>query len=398
MSTASAYGLDESVFPCEIGQLRPEARLLLALARNDLSVPQRHVVKAFLQQYSRQLDWGYFLDQAGRHMVLPLVGRNLVKLRVAHSEDGRPMTPYQWIYTYVYEGNRRRNLALGDEYAKVLRSLNDASVRCAIRKGPVLIDQVYADPGVRRMGDLDLFLDRDSFLAFESVVTDLGYQQGQGSQNGGSVEPLSRHTKMFYSVHMSNLAPAFIKLAHRDDVETFILDPYFSLFPPRTGLSVTGEEFLARAEPVVVYGVPSRMLDRVDQVLDLCVQLHMEATTLHYIDIGKDLTILKFLDLAGTLHRLPPGRHGDLVVSAQKYGCTDSVFYALHFTSLLYPADVPEPLLAQLRPTDLTYLEEYGNFDGDRARWEASFAERLFDQRRRAKVGTSNIPGPRPVV
>lgn len=398
VSSTSGQTLDSLTFPGELEQVRPEARLLLALARVDLNVRQRESIRHFLQEHSRELDWGYFIDQAGRHMVLPLIGRNLVKLRVAHSGDGRPMTPYQWIYTYTYEGNRRRNTALGDEYAKVLRGLNDAGVPCAVRKGPILIDQVYSDFGVRRMGDLDLLLNRDSYATFQSVAADLGYQQGQASQNGESVQPLSRYTKMFYSMHLSNLAPAYIKIAHRDDVETFIVDPYFSLFPPRSGIAVPGNEFLERSRAVTVYGVASRMLDPVDQVLDLCVQLHMEATMLHYIDIGKDLTILKFLDLAGTLRLLPASSYGELTSRAQRYGCAESIFYALHFTRMLYPEDVPEVLLAENRPANLAYLEEYNTSDGGRAPWQAGFAERLFDQKLRGQAGVSTTPGPRPSV
>lgn len=126
---------------------------------------------------------------------------------------------------------------------------------------------------------------------------------------------------------------------------------------------------------------PASVLDHVDQVIDACVQLHVEATTLMYIELGKDLTILKFLDLAELLRLLPPQRWPEMLARVRQYRSVDPVFYALHHTAQLFPEAVPDALLAQVKPADRDILNRYGALDGTEHRWDRPFAERLFDPR-----------------
>jgi hypothetical protein len=379
--------------------LPPEAALLLALARLRLTAAEQDRIHGFLAERGGDLDWGLFVDQAARHGVLPLVGRNLIRHRLVHSERGRTYTPYRWIYTYVYEGNRRRNLAVGDEYAKVLRALEAADMAYAIRKGPVLTEGVYHDLGLRRIGDLDVLLHRESLPEFTAIAAGLGYQQGHLSGNAEQVVPFDRQTQLVWRVHVSQSALPLLKPAQRDDVEAFVLDPAFSLFQPSSGITADVGEFLDRAAPTTAFGEAARMLDEVDQVIDACVQLHVEATLIFYIEIGKDLTIGKFLDLVQLLGRLPAAGLETLAERVARYGCTDSVAYAVQHAALLYPDDVAPGLVAEYTPADPDLLHVYGVLEGNAQRWDRSFAERLFDpQRARALTVHSSIPGPRAVI
>ncbi|MBO1420271.1 nucleotidyltransferase family protein, partial [Streptomyces sp. FH025] len=265
--------------------------------------------------------------------------------------------------------------------AKVLRALDTAAIPYAIRKGPVMTEGVYRDPGARRTGDLDVLLRRETLPAFEQVVDGLGYRQGHQSRDGERVVPFDRGTRLFWQVNLSNVALPYIKPAHRDDVELFILDTCFSLFQQSSGIAADSGDFLDRAVATTLYGEPSRMLDPADQLLDACVQIHVEATTLYYIEIGKDLTVLKFLDLALLFAEADePALHA-LAERADRYGCLPSVRYALHHTRQLYPEAVPAQLVARLGVADREFIagyDEYGAFDGEARRWETGFTERLF--------------------
>lgn len=389
--------LDDVLVPSAFRGLRPEAQLILALSRLRLTADHQDQVHRFLEKEGRNLDWGHFLDQAARHAVLPLVGRNLIRHRLTASDDGRSFAPYRWVYTYVYEGNRARNAALGDEYAKVLRGLNESGIDYAVRKGPVLCEGIYGDIGVRRMGDLDIMLRRDTFPVFESVVSGLGYQQGHQSRDGRQVLPFDRRTRMFWNVNLTNVALPYIKIADRDDVELYILDGCFSLFQASTGIRGDVDEFLSRSAPTTIYGEPSHMLDPIDQIIDSCVQLHVEATTLYYIEIGKDLTLLKFLDLSEILRAAPANHIEVLVDRVREYNCAPSMYYALHHLQQLYPGSVSADLISRFTPADLSYLDEYGGFDGESLPWNRAFADRMFEGRRAGKE-VSSVPGPRAVV
>jgi hypothetical protein len=379
--------------------LTPEADLLLALSRVRLSAAEQDRVHDFLGVQGRSLDWGRFLELACAHGVLPLVGRNLVKQRLAHSAQGRALAPYRWIYAYTYEGNRRRNLALHDEYGKVLRGLNAAGIDYAVRKGPVLTEGVYADPGVRRMGDLDVLLAPADLPQFVAVVGDLGYEQGHLSRNAETVVPFDRRTQLVWKVNLTNSTLPFLKPAQRDDVEVFVLDPCFNLFQPRSGRSVDPADLLARSAPTTHFGEPSRMLHRVDQVVDQCVQLHVEATTLMYIELGKDLTLLKFLDLVELLRLLTAAEVEELAARVRELDCADSVHYALHHAAQVYPDDIDAGLVARFDTGDPALLDLYGVLDDKPQRWDREFGERLFDTRRWASLTAhSTVPGPRAVV
>lgn len=379
--------------------LRPEAHLLLALARLHLSPAEQDAVARYLRAQGQDLDWGYFLDQACRHGVFPLIGRNISRYRLAHGEDGRALAPYRWIYPFGYEGNRRRNSALYHEYGKVIRGLAEASVEHVIRKGPILVNRVYRDPGLRRMGDLDILLAPEVAAGLHEVVTALGYQQGHLSGNAERVVPFDRQTTLVWKINLPNSTLPYLKPAHDDAVEVFVLDPCFNLFQPRSGITVEAGEFLGRAVAAEAFGEATRMLDPVDQVIDSCVQLHVEATTLMYIELGKDLTVLKFLDLVELLRLLSDDQLDVLVRRVQEYGCADSAYYALHHAALVYPDQVRPELIAELQPADPDLLDSYGVLDGSPQRWSTSFADRLFDPKRgRSLPVRSKVPGPRAVV
>ncbi|MDI5970993.1 nucleotidyltransferase family protein [Streptomyces sp. SL13] len=373
--------------------------LLLTLARPRLTQEVCARVRDVLGTHGAGLDWGRFVDLAGRHGVLPLVGRNLIRHRLAQSDEGRPLAPYRWIYSYAYEGNRRRNQALADEYAKVLRAVDDAGIAYAIRKGQPLVDTVYGDPGARRVGDLDLLLRRDTLARVADALTDLGYAQGRQSQNGERIEPFDRRTQLFWRTKLTNVALPFVKLSHRDDVELFIIDPCTSLFQVSSGVEADVGDFLDRRVRRTVYGEPSFVMDRTDQLIDACVQLHVEATTLYYIEIGKDLTLLKFLELAELLRAADEDVAEEFRRRVDVYDCAGSVAWALHHTALLYPDAVPAALADGFPVADAATLDEYGAFDGQVHRWESDFTTRLFDPARNKDVtARSNVPGPRAAV
>jgi hypothetical protein len=391
--------IDANLVRTRLRGLSPEASLLLALARLRLTATEQERIREFLATNAADLDWGLFIDQASRHGVLPLAGRNLIKYRLVHSREGRTLAPYRWIYAFVYEGNRRRNVAVSDEYDKVIRGLNTAGLTYVIRKGPILTEGIYRDLGSRRMGDLDVLMNPDSLPAFAAMAGDLGYEQGHLSGNAERVVPFDRETQLVWRVALTNSTLPFLKPAQRDDVEVFVLDPCFNLFQPRSGITADVADFLSRSVPTTAFGEPTRMLDPVDQVIDSCIQLHVEATTLMYIEIGKDLMVLKYLDLVELLRRLPPDGIQILSARARGGGFGSSVFYALHHAALIYPDDVPPVLVAGFDPGDPDFLDIYGALDNQRLRWDRGFAERLFDsQRGRSLSVRSTVPGPRAVV
>lgn len=383
----------------KLRDLRPEHELILALARPHLTRDDQQRIRQFLGSYAVDMDWGEFTDQASRHQVLPLIGRNLTQLRLTTSEQGKTVIPYRWIYSDVYEGSRRRNIALGKEYALVLRTLNDSGLEYLIRKGPVLGEHVYHDPAARRISNLDIFMRRESYSAFQEIAGNLGYRMGELSGNGSSIVPFARQTELYWKVNLRNTSLPYARVGDRDLVESYLLSSMFSLFQPMLGIKDDADELLDRSVATTLYGEPSRMLHRADQILDSCIQIHLRATLFYYIESNKDLLVRNFLDLAHLLQQASPALLDDFRARAAKYDCDRSVYYSLYFTQQIYPEAVPKELLDSYRPADVAYLDEYGGFDGVQFSWKRIFAERLFDRRRADEVaGRSKVPGPRSVI
>lgn len=379
--------------------LRPEYELLLALARPTLTVDEQQRIRGFLAAHATSIDWGHFVDQACRHMVMPLVGRHMSQLRLAYGEAGRPVVPYRWIYTDAYEGSRLRNAMLANEYRRVLRALNGAGLRYLIRKGPVLGEHFYHDLAARRISNLDVFLRRADYPVHQRLATELGYRMGELSPNGSTIVPFDRRTELYWKVNLTNTSLPYARVGDRELVESYLVSCMFSLFQPILGIQDDAEDFLDRSVATTLYGEPSRMLHPADQILDSCFQIHLRATLFYHIESGKDLLVRNFLDLVHLLGRADPECVEDFRGRMEKFGRTDSAYYSLYFARQLYPDFVPAELVDSFRPADIAYLDEYGAFDGCRYTWKRSFAERLFDPRRADEVAArSKVPGPRSIV
>jgi hypothetical protein len=378
-------------------ELGAEARLLLALAQPDPALVEAELLRAYLVASGRELDWGWFLDQAARQGVLPLVARNVVQLRIGHSASLRGAVPYEWLYQYAYSGNRARNDAMAAEQERIFQALTERGVGFAVRKGAVLLREIYADDyGARRVGDLDVLVRPGDLAAFAEVLRGLGYDQGQPDVAGESIDKFDRVTQIFWRSRLTHVTLPFMRISSAPEIEAFIVDPCLSIFPPGylAGIEET-QQVLDRRVATQVWSTAAWSMDPADVLLDLCVQFHAEATTLHYISIGKDLTVAKLLELAVLCRRATESTSSGLISRSGQYQCLDSVHYALHFAHALYPDAIADSLLAASRPRSLDYLEEFGGFDGKPARWQRSFYQRLFDPRWRAGNATSRIPGPR---
>lgn len=367
--------------------MRPEARLLRVLGTPRWGPGADADARRLL---SDDLDWAYLLDQALRQQVLSLVGRNITRYRLWQGPHDRALIPHAWIYTAGYEANRRRNDRMFAEFARVFGALGEAGIRYAVRKGPVLCALVYDDPGIRRMSDLDLLVERDRYPAVARVLTELGYRQGVPSPDG--LTPYDRPTKAFWAMHLNNALP-FRKLSTDPEVDLFEVDLCFDLFQRRSAGAVDVRRVLDRSVEHRICGVDAYALDPLDHLMDLCLHLYKEATSYLSIERGKDITLQRFLDVAESLRTSASGVVAGLAGHATELGAVRELYFALHHTRTLYPDAVPAELLSCLAPGDLAYLDEYGELDGRTGRWSEDLLGRLFNpDRARELAGRSSIP------
>lgn len=367
--------------------LRPEARLLLAAAVPRWGPASAHAVLEWLDA-DVSMDWAYFLDQTLCQQVICMVGRNFDRYLPRH----KVALPHPWIYSAAYEANSRRNRSLFVEFGRILRALNEREVRYAVRKGPSLCARVYDDPGIRRMSDLDLLIERESLDDAVGILTDLGYAQGVPSATGDRVVAHERKTRLFWAVHLNNALP-FLKPTTEPEVRWFEVDLCLDLFQKRSAGRVEVGAVLERARPAVICGEPSFALDPLDQLLDICLHLYKEATSYLSITQGRDLMLVRFIDVVESIRVTAQADLDRLPQYGRDLGAERELYFALYHAGLLYPDAVPADLVKQLDPRDRGYLDEYGALEGRTRRWRQGFLDRLFNPDRWTELpGPSSIP------
>jgi len=368
-------------------KLRPEARLLLALAEPRWDTTSADAVQKWLDA-EVLMDWPYFLDQTLSQQVICMVGRNLVR----HVPRDKATLPHLWIYSAAYEANSRRNRSLFVEFGRILRALNQREVRYAVRKGPSLCALVYDDPGIRRMSDLDVLIERESMDDAVEILTDLGYAQGVPSPSGDRVIAHERRTQLFWAVHLNNALP-FLKPTSEPEVRWFEVDLCLDLFQKRSAGRVEVGAVLDRARPAVICGERSFALSPLDQLLDICLHLYKEATSYLSITQGRDLNLMRFIDVVESIRVTAQADLDRLPRYVRDFGAERELYFALYHASLLNPGAVPIEVLKQLEPQDRGYLDEYGELEGRTRRWSQGFLDRLFNPDRWFELpGRSSIP------
>ncbi|HEX8346502.1 MAG TPA: nucleotidyltransferase family protein [Actinoplanes sp.] len=353
--------------------MRPEIRLLLDLAVPRWDASDKRVIQKWIDA-KLALDWPYFLDQALSQQVICMVGRNLTR----HLPRNQALLPHLWVYSAAYEANCRRNRSLFTEFGRILRVLNERGVRHAVRKGPSLCALVYDDPGIRRMSDLDILIDRDSLGAAAEVLAELGYAQGMPSATGDRIVAHERKTTLFWAVHLNNALP-FLKPTTDPEVRWFEVDLCFDLFQKQSVGGVDVAAVLSDARPTVICGEPSFALSPLDQLLDICLHLYKEAVSYLSIAQSRDLVLARFIDVKESIRVTAPDILREFPGYARRLCAERELYFALHHTGVLYPGAVPAELLDQLEPGDRGYLDEYGQLEDRTRRWRQGFPDRLFN-------------------
>ncbi|MDH6492288.1 nucleotidyltransferase family protein [Streptomyces sp. SAI-127] len=368
-----------------------EAELLVCTAR--VGMTREHVERALslLSSTEPRLDWGLFMDLATRHRVLGLV---------AHNFDREGLGPIgtvrRSILRAVYLYNRGRAQAWERERRQLFTAFDKDGVRPVVRKGSYLSPHVYPDPAMRYMEDTDLYVAGDDVEQVAATLQRLGYQQGTDSADRRTVGPLPRTTALFWGFNVAALPP-FLRPTSDPYIDVFSIDLRRDLMEPASGKSLPAEDFRSRAQRVRLAGDTAWVPSHEDMFLDLGIHLFREATTLSSIRSGKDLCLIRFVDMVQWYRHAESALDIDqLVRLAERYGVEAEFYYSLHFTDVLFPGVLDPGLLRRLRPDDLSYLDEYGALDGSPATWPVGFRARMFDRNRVRHVSEpSALPRPR---
>src|SRR6266511_6332446 len=109
---------------------------------------------------------------------------------------------------------------------------------------------------------------------------------------------------------------------------------------------------LSLHDALPICGEPSFALSPLDQLLDIGLHLYKEATSYLSITQGRDLHLMRFIDVMESIRATATDDVARLPEFVRTVGAERELFLALHHTSLLYPGAVPAELLRALEPPD----------------------------------------------
>ena len=369
--------------------VRPDIELLVRSAKPRLTEAEIADIKTLIRAHAAELDWGLFIDQAYLHKVLPLIAQNFLDHHLYPAvPDSRLRFRHEQLFRLIADGTSARNESLLRELAVVLRTLDRQRIPVLVRKGPVLMQDAYGDHRFRAMNDLDVMVEPQDLARAVDALEGLGYAGGKQSPLRRTVIPYTRAEALYAKLKVPNLT--LLRPATDRFVDYYIVDVCLNQFLPDSGYDLPAGGFAERARPVKLFGDPALVFTPEEMIIDLTVHLFKEATTLRFIEVGRDLCLSKFLDIAEYVGSGPAIDWPLFERRCREYGVTKPVYFGLHFTDLLYPGVLPADVLDALRPPDLTYLDQFGAADKHAGTWgNTDFVARMFDRDRATEAPPS---------
>ncbi len=157
----------QSVFA--FNTLPPELRLLLRCARWPLVEEDNGAIRTLAA--AGDVDWKYFLALCGHHRVAPLVYRAL-------NTSAAPAPPATLA---ALKAAATQNALSAFRYLAQTRRLCDllqeGGVPTRVLKGVPLSQRIYADPGLRDVGDIDLLIEPGMEETADRVLLDAGFHR-----------------------------------------------------------------------------------------------------------------------------------------------------------------------------------------------------------------------------
>jgi hypothetical protein len=187
-----------------------------------------------------RLRWETLILDASREGLTPLFYRGLHEMGLL---DLVP-TMYADRLAAVYYQTVRSNLKLMAAAEELVHTATRSGIRLIILQGMSLQGDIYVDPGVRPMADIDLWIAPSEIDAFSDILRRLGYVHDAlypGSWESDDIK-LDIHTHLFWADRLRSRQ----WLTHQND-----------------------DEFIERSENFQLGGVTARRLGCEDQVIYL---------------------------------------------------------------------------------------------------------------------------------
>ncbi len=120
----------------------------------------------------RDLDWGYIFRTAHPLYAVPLIYFHLKE----QIPDGIQGTPLREVFKREYHLSLANNLRLLHEFDRITALFSEHGIPSIALKGTQLIRELYPNPAIRPMFDIDLLVKREDLKGAHEILRNAGYR------------------------------------------------------------------------------------------------------------------------------------------------------------------------------------------------------------------------------
>lgn len=121
----------------------------------------------------KNFDWDYLVELADNHGITPLLLNNLTSHGLA---DRVPAEQLEHM-NQTYQHTLFRNLVFSHELNSVLTTFQENGISAIVLKGVILAEELYGNPGLRPMSDMDILVPHDQIERAGELLLEMGYRQ-----------------------------------------------------------------------------------------------------------------------------------------------------------------------------------------------------------------------------
>lgn len=339
-----------------------EQRLIVLLCRKTFSESDITSINEILQ---KPINWSQVFYYSVYNKISTLIWYNLKKLDIRYT-----IPKYlKSILNFTELGVEEQNKIYIKEVNNILLEMKINGVVCNPVKGAFFIPNIYKNYKIRYMGDIDLLVKKENIGKVHMVMKELGYVQGQYVTSQNSIIPLDRATEIKWKLKMSHLYP-FVKKIDSKYLPAIKCDFRFSL------------DDTLNPEPIneMVDMSGNEVLKPYHAFVHLCTHLYDEGSKAVYTTLGKDHNLIKFCDIREFVIQYMKDEYFDEVIEfAYKYDLKKSIYYTLHYLSVIYNDGYEKNLMNRLNIADTSFLESFGDTTlQNTSAWKKDFWKRVF--------------------
>ncbi len=335
-----------------------------------------------VQALENRPDYGYVLGQLHMHR---MAGAAYYVLR-HHGLLGKLNREFRSSLWAVYQYNQLRNEAYANALSMLADILKDADFTYAVLKGSVLLSMYPS--GIRTSNDVDLLVSRKDI----SKVVECFQAQGfvQGFIRNEKIVEASRREIINAQLNRGEIIP-FVKRVGWQGLPFLEVDINVSLDEKASGDTEVIDVMLQERSSFMVNQEKNMYtLKSQDFLIHLCVHLYKEATIFQWVEMGRDLSVYKFLDIY-LYYRSYAEEQWDkvLVKRIQDFKLEIPCYYALYYTGKLFDSAIFDGILKSIGEFNVykdILNRVYNPVNKKWYSYSVDFMHRLFDADREQQL------------